>query len=93
MMQSAPSSSPLGRLFAFVAGAVLLVVGFMASLVVFAVIAVVALAVFGWFWWKTRKLRKAMRDRPPGGHVIEGEVVVVDEPPDEARQLPPDHGR
>lgn len=74
-------AGPLGKFLAPLAGAVLLILGFMFSLVIFAVVAVVGLAVGTYFWWKTRELRKAMRERPAGGHVIDGEAVVVDEPP------------
>lgn len=77
--QSAPPG-PLARLAALVLGAILLVLGFMFSLVLIAIVAVVALAAWGYFWWKTRALRQAMRERPAGGHVIDGEAVVVDEP-------------
>lgn len=82
----------LAKLLAGVAGAVLLVVGFMFSVVVLAVAVVVGLGILGWFWWKTRALRRQiheqMRENPPpgragrsspAGHVIEGEAVVVDE--------------
>jgi hypothetical protein len=74
-------SGPLGKLFALLAGVILLIVGFMFSMVILAVVVVVGLAVWAYLWWKTRDLRKAMRERPAGGHVIDGEVVVVDEPP------------
>jgi hypothetical protein len=43
-----------------------------------AVVVAVGLVVWGYFWWKTRALRQAMRERPPGGHVVEGEAVVVE---------------
>lgn len=76
---SAAQPGPLGKLFALVAGAVLLLVGFMFSVVLLAIVAVAGLAAWAYFWWKTRKLRQAMRDNPPGGQVIDGEVVVVDE--------------
>jgi len=79
-MQTA-ESGPLGKLFALLAGVILLIVGFMFSMVILAVVAVVGLAVWAYLWWKTRDLRKAMRERPPGGHVVDGEVVVVDDPP------------
>lgn len=65
----------LGKALAFAAGAVLLVVVFMFSLVLFAVVIVGALVLLAYLWWKTRDLRKQLRERPPGGHVIEGEVV------------------
>lgn len=66
-------------LFAFLAGAILLILGFVFSLVVFAVIVVLGLAVWGYVWWKTRKLRRAMQGQAPGGRVIDGEATVVEE--------------
>jgi Flp pilus assembly protein TadB len=70
----------LGKLLAAVAGAVLLVSAFMVSLLVFAVALAGALLLVGYVWWKTRDLRRQMRERPPGGHVIEGEVIRDDGP-------------
>lgn len=72
-----------GRILAFVAAAVLLAVSLMFSLLLFAVALVAGLLLWGWLWWKTRELRGQMRERqmegmddhPPGGRVIEGEVV------------------
>jgi HAMP domain-containing protein len=60
---------------------ILLALGFMFSLIVFAVIAVIGLALWGYVRWKTRKLRRAMREQAAGnnGHVIDGEAVVVEE--------------
>lgn len=61
-------------------GAVLLVLVFTLSLVLFAVLVAGGLLAWGYLWWKTRHLRrelkKQMRERPPGGRVIEGEVIV-----------------
>ncbi|RLJ62666.1 hypothetical protein [Sulfurisoma sediminicola] len=70
---------PLGKLLGVVAGAALLVLGVMFSVVLLAVLAVAGLAAWGYFWWKTRKLRRTLRERPPGGQVIEGEAVIVEE--------------
>jgi len=67
------------NLLAVLAGAVLLVLGFMASLMVFAVMAVLGLGIWGYVWWKTRELRRVMRERAPDARVIEGEAVVVEE--------------
>jgi UPF0716 family protein affecting phage T7 exclusion len=72
-------SSLLTRILATVAGMILLVVGFMFSLVLLAVIAVAGLVALGWFWWKTRELRKTMKQHPADGHVIDGEAIVIDE--------------
>jgi membrane protein implicated in regulation of membrane protease activity len=95
MTQPATPTGPLGKALAVVFGTILLVLGFMFSLVLFAVIAVVGLAAFGYFWWKTRALRKAMREQAPrtesGGQVIEGEAVIVEEYEASQRPtLPPD---
>lgn len=62
-----------------VAGAIFVVM-LMFSLVAFAAVAAVGLVVWGWLWWKTRELRKQMRaarahPHPPGGLVLEGEVI------------------
>lgn len=62
----------------------LLVLGFMFSLVLFAVLAVGGLLLWAFFWWKTRKLRQAMEAQgfspspftpPDEGRVIEGQVI------------------
>jgi hypothetical protein len=47
----------------------------MLSLLIFAAVAAIALLVGGFLWWKTRALRRQMRERPPGGRVIDGEVM------------------
>jgi membrane protein implicated in regulation of membrane protease activity len=61
-------------------GVILLALGFMFSLIVFAVIAVIGLALWGYVRWKTRKLRQTMREQASSnGHVIDGEAVVVEE--------------
>lgn len=84
-----PPQGPLGKLLAFIAGAMLLVLGFMFSVVLLAVVAVVVLCVWGYFWWKTRELRRVLREQQearPGAasqdadiRIIEGEAVVVEE--------------
>ena len=75
----APPLTALKNIFALLAGIVFLVLGFLFSVVLLFVFVALALAVWGFFWWKTRKLRREMRENPPGGRVIEGEVIVVDE--------------
>ena len=75
----ARESSLLTKIIAALAGMILLVLAFMFSLVILVLIAFAGLAVWAWFWWKTRELRKAMRQRPADGHVIDGEAVVVDD--------------
>lgn len=67
------------NLFALLAGAVLLVLGFVFSLVALAVIVVLGLAVWAYLWWKTRKLRRTMKEQTPGGRIIDGEATLVDE--------------
>jgi len=69
----------LRKAFALLAGAILLILGFMASVVVFAIVAVLGLALWGYVWWKTRKLRQTMQAQAPGGQVIDGEAIVVEE--------------
>ena len=70
---------------ALLTGAILLVLGFMFSLVLLGILLVVGFALGAWFFWKTRHLRKAMREAnataapAADGTVIEGEAVVVEE--------------
>ena len=71
-------SSPV-TVLTYVSAAVLLVVAFMFSLLVFAILAIVGVLVWGYLWWKTRELRRQMREQPPGGRVIEGEAIRDDE--------------
>ena len=85
-MNSAPQPPSLpAKILALVGGAILLVLGFMFSLVLLGVLVVVGLALGAWFLWKTRHLRKAIREAaakatpPADGTVIEGEAVVVEE--------------
>ena len=65
----------LGKVLAFAAGVVLLIAGIMFSLLILAAAAIVALVVLGYIWWNTRELRRRLRERPPGGRVIDGEVI------------------
>jgi hypothetical protein len=70
----------VGRLLAFLLTALLLVVGFMFSLVALAVLAVGGTVFAGWLWWKTRALRKGIREAAPAAarrddQVIEGEFI------------------
>ncbi len=71
----APAPGLLGRILATLVSATALVVAFMFSLVIFAVVAAIALFAGGYLWWKTRALRRQLREQPPGGRIIEGEVV------------------
>ncbi|HRQ57082.1 MAG TPA: hypothetical protein PLN31_06670 [Azoarcus taiwanensis] len=67
------------------AGAVIVAIVFfsvvlMFSVVLFAAALTAGAVAWGYLWWKTRAVRKTMRDNPPGGLVIEGEVIrEVDE--------------
>jgi UPF0716 family protein affecting phage T7 exclusion len=85
MMQASPPNTLLGKALAIIGGVILVVLGFMFSLIVVAVVAVIGLAFGAWFFWKTRHLRKALREAGamrgpmPGGAVIEGEAIVVEE--------------
>lgn len=86
----APAPGPLGKLLTYVLGGLLLVGAFMFSLVV-VVLAGIGVAVWLlYFWWKTRKLRRAMAEHPPGGHVIDGEAVIVEPHRESTRVVLPD---
>jgi hypothetical protein len=71
----APRPGLLGKILTTVASAVVLVAGLMLSLLIFATVAAVALLAAGYLWWKTRALRRQMREKPPGGRTIDGEVI------------------
>lgn len=85
MTQATPPTSLLGQVLALVTGVILLVLGFMFSMVLLAVFVAVGLTLGAWFFWKTRHLRKAMKEAgamknpPADGNVIEGEAVIVEE--------------
>ena len=83
------------NLLALLTGTILLLLGFMFSVVVFAVIAVLGLAIWTYLMWKTRKLRRAMQERAPDDHVIEGEAIVVEEYRVRTKNVLPDdtHGQ
>lgn len=66
------------NLLALIAGVAALVLAFMFSLVLLALFVLVGCTAWAWFWWKTRKARAA-GGRRPGGAVIDGEVIVVDD--------------
>jgi hypothetical protein len=101
MQEPLKEPGPLGKLLALLVGAMLLVLGFMFSVVILAAVVVVGLAAFGWFWWKTRELRKVLREQaeaqaaqaaygpaPADGEIIEGEAIVVEEVRRERDSLP-----
>ncbi|HXZ96248.1 MAG TPA: hypothetical protein VEG37_04255 [Burkholderiales bacterium] len=69
----------LFKVVTLASAAVLLVLAFMFSLVVFAILMTVGLLSWGYLWWKTRELRRQMYEQPPGARVIEGEVIRDDE--------------
>lgn len=79
---------PLAKALALLITAVLLVLGFMFSLLVLAFVAAAALLAWCYLWWKTRELRRRRREQAPtvaaredraGGSVFEGEAVRVDD--------------
>ncbi|HEY6281068.1 MAG TPA: hypothetical protein VIW72_04655 [Burkholderiales bacterium] len=76
---STNAPSLLAKVLTFASAAVLLVVAFMFSLLVFAILVTGGLLAWGYLWWKTRELRRQMREQPPGGRVIEGEAICEDE--------------
>ena len=78
--------SLFGSLLALVAGVVMLVLGFMFSLLLIAIVATAGLLGYGYLWWKTRALRRqineqmqqqrqAKTDSDGAGIIIEGEVI------------------
>lgn len=54
-------TSLVGRIFAAIAGMLLLAGAFVFSVFLFAALAVIGMALWGFLWWKTRDLRKQMR--------------------------------
>ncbi len=84
-MTQTPSTQPglLAKLMALLLGSIVLVLGFMFSVVLLGIFLVLGVVGGGYFWWKTRHVRRAMQaaanERPGDGAVIEGEVVVVDD--------------
>ncbi|HWH48424.1 MAG TPA: hypothetical protein VN664_11525 [Burkholderiales bacterium] len=72
---AASASSWLGRVLTFGMGVLLLVVGLVFSLLVFALAATAAVLIIGFVWWKTREQRRQMRAAPTGGRIIDGESV------------------
>ena len=76
------ASGFLATVLTFATGAVLLVAGLMFSLLVLAIAATAALLILGYLWWKTREQRRQMREQPPGGRLIDGEVIRDSVKPD-----------
>jgi hypothetical protein len=58
----------LARVVALALGAIVLVVAFVFSLVIFAIALAAGLLALGYVWWRTRSM-----PTPSGGRVIEGE--------------------
>ena len=81
------SRSPglFARLLTGLAGVAALTAAFVVSIFAVAAVASVAVAGGAYLWWKTRALRRQLREHPPGGHVIEGEVVREAKPGDTSR--------
>jgi hypothetical protein len=77
------------NVLALLTGAVLLILGFIFSVVLLVVVATLGLAAWGYLWWKTRTLRRAMREQAPDGQVIDGEATVVEEYRVKARNVLP----
>lgn len=71
----APAAGWLRKMLTLAGSAALLISAFVFSLLLFAVLTSVVMVGGGYLWWRTRELRRQLRERPPGGHVIEGEVV------------------
>ncbi len=99
MTQATPPTSLFGQVLALVTGVILLVLGFMFSMVLLAVFVALGLTLGVWFFWKTRHLRKAMRETDPmrtsaaNGNVIEGEAVIVEEYRVSGKPVLPDDSR
>ncbi len=79
------ASGLLAKMLTIASGAVLLVVGLVFSLLVFAIVATAAMLILGFLWWKTRDLHRQMRERRPGGRVIDGQVIPEPVNPDPER--------
>jgi hypothetical protein len=83
------TANPFVKVIAMLGGVVVLVLGFMFSMVLISFIVLIGFAAWAYFWWKTRDLRKAMKAQrasqpmnagnEAGGEIIEGEVIVVND--------------
>lgn len=72
---AAPVAGRVGKALATAAGIVLVAAGFLLSLLAFAAVATIGLLGALYLWWRTRELRRQMGNHPPGGRVIEGEII------------------
>lgn len=81
-----PGGGFLGNILRLIGLSILLVLGFMFSIVAFIVLAIGAGVVWCYFLWKTREIRRQLREQPQGfrpppetggveGNIIEGEVI------------------
>lgn len=84
----------LKNLLGLLTGAILLLLGFMFSVLILFVIAVIGLGIWIYFWWKTRALRQAMQAnvprQEPDGQIIDGEAIVVEEYRVDMKKVLPD---
>lgn len=71
----------LSKLLTAALGVLVLAGALVFSVLAFVAIAATALAVGAFLWWNTRELRRRMREQPPGGRIIEGEVIRDVQPP------------
>ncbi|QID17975.1 hypothetical protein G3580_10180 [Nitrogeniibacter mangrovi] len=80
---------PWQKIVAGIVGAGVFVLALMFSVVLFAAVVTIGLLVWGYVWWKTRAVRRQMRDNPPDGLVIEGEIIREGRPEDVSDETPP----
>ncbi|TAH45728.1 MAG: hypothetical protein EYC67_10260 [Betaproteobacteria bacterium] len=73
--RTAQAPSLLQKIVAGIGAVILFGLALMFSVVLFAVVVTAGAVVWAYLWWTSRKLRRQMRDNPPGGLVIEGEVI------------------
>ena len=88
----------IGRTLAFIGTVIVAGLALMFSVVLFALVIAGGIIVWGYLWWKTRELRKRMKEQmsygqpgyrpPPGGVILEGEVIREVRPED-ASDKPP----
>jgi len=76
--QASAGNNLLTRVLTAVASIVVLMMTFILSFVIFAAVAGIALLAGGYIWWRTRALRRHLHEHPPGGRVIEGQVISDD---------------
>jgi hypothetical protein len=66
----------LSRVLTVVVGVAAVAGAIAISIFVFIAFAIAAVLVGSYLWWKTRALRRRLREQPPpGGRIIEGEVI------------------